>query len=855
MAKLLWLLVVVCMRSNYLTAQRPIPIKTKTADSVQRSEIKDDAVFEMPVISLNENDRSDHGTAFVPSLLYANRDVFLNLASFHFATARFKMRGYDADLFSTSVNGMHMNNPDDGNTQWSLWSGLNDVTRNNQLTLALRPGEQSFGNVGNMIAMDMRASKQKTQTQFSYSFANRSYAHRWALTRSTPMNRSGWAFSGSVTWRIAEKGYMPGTDYKSLSYYFAVDKRINTRQLFSLLFFGNHTTNARQGPVLRESVDLSNESFYNPYWGIQSGKIRNANVACAHQPVLILTDEHRINNHTTWVITMGLVAGKKSGTALDWYNAPDPRPDYYRYLPSYQRDTALYNSVVQTIMQNRNSLQINWDHLYEVNRNSFETLQNANGAVGENYSGLRAHYLLEERIADMVRYDIATTFNTKMNDLISLAGGCSYQTQQTRYYKKIADLLGASYAVDWNQFAENDFPDNNAAIQNDLNRPDRVLHKGDVYGYDYAIRTTKVEGWAQLIMSMKKVDAFAAMSASYTNFLRDGYMRNGLFPDESFGRSGINEFQNVAFKTGITCKLSGRRYLYANVLALSRPPLFDNVYISPRTRDTRQAVIQSERLKSAELGFVTNAPRLRMRATMYVTLFQRGMNVIGFYHDGYRSFVNYALSGIDKIHHGLELGAECKITRRFTLNAAASVGRYYYNSRPSVSVSADNDAYVLEQSIIYQKNYRVGGTPQEAYGLGISWQPANGAAYMNLTASFFGEQWLDINPLRRTYESMENVSVGSQQWQQILAQEKLPVRSTLDFSGGTTFRTRLFSAKHKKAIALNLSVNNLLNKKDFISGGYEQLRFDVETKNTGKFPPKYFYAMGLNFSVNCSLKI
>jgi hypothetical protein len=52
-----------------------------------------------------------------------------------------------------------------------------------------------------------------------------------------------------------------------------------------------------------------------------------------------------------------------------------------------------------------------------------------------------------------------------------------------------------------------------------------------------------------------------------------------------------------------------------------------------------------------------------------------------------------------------------------------------------------------------------------------------------------------------------------------------------------------------------LSINNLLNNQNIISGGYEQLRFDAETKNPDKFPPKYFYAMGLQFSANISLRL
>lgn len=852
MVKLLWMLVFVCMQ-QFLHAQHFVARRNSRTDTTKPAPAAELPVYEMPVVTLGETDRSDQNAMYVPSVLHASQDVFLNIASFHFSVVRFRMRGYDADAFSTSVNGMPVNNPDDGNTQWSLWSGLNDVTRNSQLTLALQPGEHSFGNLGNHVAIDMRASKQRVQNRYSYSFGNRAYTHRWMFSTTTPVSKRGWAFSCAASWRIADEGYMPGTDYRSFAYYAALDKRVSDH-LLSLVFFGNQTTNAKQGPVLKESVALAQQPFYNPYWGYQSGRKRNANIGYAHQPVVVLIDEIKPNNYTSLTITAGWVAGKKSSTALDWYRAPDPRPDYYRYLPSYQSDSLLREQVYEKIHENKSILQVNWDHLYEINRNSFESVDDADGITGNRFTGLRAHYLLEERVADLMRAAGSAVLNTRVGERWDFSAGASYLFQESRYYKKVNDLLGATYTVDWNQFAERDFPNDSDAMQNDLNRPNRILYEGDRYGYDYSMLTTQLRSWVQLATSHRKYDAFAAIQFAYTHYLRDGHVRNGLFPDHSFGRSEPNEFTNMAGKAGMTYKFNGRRYGYVHVGLMDRAPLFDNVYLSPRTGDMRQDVIQSERMYTAEAGFVWNAPKFRMRVSLYGTSFRNGMNVISFYHDGYANFVNYALGGIDKIHYGTELGIECQLTKRISFNAAASIGRYYFTSRPYVIVRTDNDAYVLQKTLIYQQHYRIGGTPQEAYGSGLSYRSANGACYLSVTGNFFREHWLGINPLRRTYEAVENVAPGSAQWEQILAQEKLPDQYTVDLSGGTSFRVRLVG-KQKHFIMINVSVGNLFNRKDIISGGYEQMRFDVETKNIDKFPPKYFYAPGLNFSINCSVRL
>jgi hypothetical protein len=828
--------------------------KNKFTDSLQAVEAAADMVYDLPMIMVNEQERSDNNTPFLPSLLSANRDMMAGMAAFHFNVVRFRMRGYDSRFSETQINGISMNNPIDGNTQFGLWSGLNDVTRNTQSWQGLRNNEIAFGNIGNTTTMDMRASKQRVQEQMSYAFSNRSFAHRWMYSKSSGMNKKGWAFMVSGSFRFAKEGYVAGTGNQGYSYYLGIDKRIGTDRFLSIILFGSSSENGRQAAILKESAALAGSNFYNPYWGYQSGKKRNANISKGYQPVLIITHDQKMDNHSSWISSLGVCIGEKSSTAMDWYKAPDPRPDYYRYLPGYQTDSILRISQFEMMRDDERLRQINWDHLYEVNRNSKESVHDADGVAGNTVTGLRSHYILEERVAAVKRIELSSVYNTLLNKEMGFAGGLSVQLQAVHYYKKVDDLLGGEYFVDWNQFAETDFPNDPMAIQNDINHPNRILRKGDVYGYDYAVNTQKANAWLQLNGSRKKIDYFAAVSFQYLYYQREGLMQNGLFSDNSLGRSDPNEFANYACKAGITYKINGRKYLYMYGAVFTKAPLFDDVFISPRTRDTQQEEIRNQKVRSVEAGYVWNAPFVKMRISGYATQFLDGMNITTFYHDAYRSFVNYALTGIDKLHFGTELGIDLKLTARFSLNIAASVGRYYENSRQQVAVTADNDAAVLERSMIYSQNYRVAGAPQEAYGLGIHYQSA-GAFYMDMTGSYFREQWIDYNPLRRTYQALENIQPGSDQWNRMIGQTKLPDQSTIDLSAGSSLRSRFFGSKKKHTLVIYVSINNLLNNQSIISGGYEQLRFDADTKNPDKFPPKYFYAMGLNFSVNTSLRL
>ncbi|MBX2931093.1 MAG: TonB-dependent receptor [Chitinophagaceae bacterium] len=831
---------------------------TATRDTTVTDEVKDAISENIAVVTIDEDDQGDGGAQNVSSVLTAGRDPFFSVMSFNFNAFRYRMRGYDGDLNTTYLNGIPMDNLDNGFIPYGLWGGLNDVMRNRDVSIGLRPSTFSFGDIGTSSSIDARASKQRKQTQIGYALSNRNYTHRLTLYHGTGISKKGWAFVFAGSFRGADEAYVPGTYYNGYSYFVGIDKRLGQKNLLSLSVFNAPTENGRQSASIEEMRKITGDNFYNPTWGLQNGKVRNANVAKSNQPTFILSDEYRFNNRTTINTAISATWGKRSTTALDWYNAPDPRPDYYRYLPSYQLGDALQQAVLTAIQTDINKRQLNWDGFFQVNRNSFATIQNANGIAGNTVSGRRSRYIQEERVIDTRRLTFNSTFNTSIGNHTELSGGIAFQNQTNNYYKEVADLLGGEFYVNLNQFAERDFPNNSSANQNDLNEPNRILYKGDKFGYDYDIAIRKASTWLQGVFKFKKVDFFLAGELSNTKFWRVGYTRTGTFPNNSFGKSAINNFDNYAVKGGVTYKINGRNYLYANAAVLTRAPLFDNVYISPRTRDFIQNNTTNEDVQTVEAGYVLNAPKLKVRLTGYYTQLNNQMNVLTFYHDGYRNFVNYAMSNIDKLQFGMEFGAEAKIIRNITLNVAVSAGRFYYNSRQNATVTVDNNASILTNDLIYSQNYRIPSTPQNTYSVGLSYRSPK-FWFVSLSANYAANRWLDFNPIRRTYDAVEGLDITKPNEaalrEDILAQTKLADDYTIDFFGGWNWRLpKSLGLKKTTYLVFNLGINNLLNNKNIISGGFEQLRFDYADKNVNKFPAKYYYAYGLNYFASVTLR-
>ncbi len=826
----------------------------KITDSLLIEEIKDNLLDNIPTVSMDDNDLGDASSQNISSVLTAGRDAFYSAAAFNFSPARFRMRGYDNDFNATFMNGIPMDNLDNGFTPFGLWGGLNDVMRNRDLSLGLRYNTFSFGDIGSSTNIDSRASKQRKQTQIGYAISNRNYNHRVNLYHGSGISKKGWAFVIAGSFRGAAEGYIPGTYYNGYSYFIGVDKKIGQKHTLSLVAFGAPTESGRQNASVQEAMDITGSNYYNSAWGYQNGKKRNANTAKTHQPYIILTHDFKLKNNSSLITALGYSFGERATTGIDWYNAADPRPDYYRYLPSYQTDPAFKAAIEKEWQTNPRVSQINWDGLIASNQSSMETIKNVNGIAGNNVTGRRSRYILEDRVINTNRFNFNTVFNKKINNHIDFTAGASFQNQKNNYFKRVNDLLGGEFYVDLNQFAERDFASTPGASQNNLNDPNRILNTGDKFGFNYDINVTKSAGWLQGVFKYNKVDFFVAAELSNTSFYRNGNYRSGLFPNNSFGKSTVYNFNNYSVKAGVTYKIDGRNYLYLSGAALTRAPYFDNVFVSPRTRDVAQDNITSESIQTIEGGYIINAPRIKARLSGYATRFTNQMNVLTFFHDEFRNFVNYAINGIDKIHFGGELGVEVKVIPNVTLNAAAAVGRYYFDSRQNATVTIDNSSSVVANQTIYAQNFRVGSTPQEAYSLGFQYRSPK-YWFAGLTGNYFDQMWLDFNPIRRTAEAVNGVDQTTQTYTDIINQTQFSGQATLDFFGGYSYKIpKNWGLKQNTFIVFSLGVNNLLDNQKINTGGFEQLRFDFAGKNADKFPPRLFYAYGTNFFSSITIR-
>lgn len=789
-------------------------------------------ITELSLAQLDMEDDSKGQT--VSGLLHASGDVFTSTADYTFSAAYFRVRGYDSENFNVYMSGIPINDAESGWPVWAEWGGLNDATRNKEVITGLNPSKFSFGNMGGSTNIITRASAQRKQTKLTYSLSNRTYTNRLMFIYSTGLMKNNWAFSASASRRWGEEGYVDGVWYNAWAYFFSAEKKINNQHSIAFTVLGSPTKRSQMSGSVQEVYDLTGSNYYNANWGYQMGEKRSARVKNFHEPMAIFNHYWDINESTKLTTSIGYSFGYNGTTALNWYKAPDPRPDYYRYLPSYQTDPYV-KQLVEDAWQNSSTSQINWDNLYQVNYLA-------------KSQGKQSNYMIEDRRNDQELLSLSVLLNKTFNSKSVFSGGIDGRIYTGKHFKTVDDLLGGTYWVDIDQFAERDFVGDSSRYQNDLNNPNRVVKEGDVFGYNYNIRLNEVSAWGQQEFTFEKFDVSLSAKVGYTEFWRDGKMKNGNHPDNSYGKSKTNSFITPSIKAGLTYKITGRHFVVGNIGYFNTAPYLRDVYLSPRVRDDVAPDLQAMKTLSGDLSYILRSPGIKARFTVYNTHFKGATEIRGFYHDDLKTFVNLLLSNVDKVHQGIEFGTEVKVTSTVSVTCVAAIGNYRYTSRPTGTISFENGSQADTTETIYCMNFYVPGSPQTAASIGLNYRHPK-YWFFNANLNYFGNIYLDFNPARRTSGAIENIGPGDPKIELITAQEKKDDQMTLDLSIGKSIQI-----DYKYFININFSVSNVLDNRKLVTGGYEQLRYDYETQDVSKFPPKYFYGFGRTYYLNLGFR-
>ncbi len=797
-------------------------------------------------------DEEEGAAQSINALTGASDDIYYSATSYDFQPMYFRYRGYNSEYQTTYVNGIAFNDLARGRFNFNSLGGMTSrAFRNRTTTVGLGASTYGFGDIGGSSNISTITSGYAKGFNGSLAFTNGNYMLRAMATYSTGVTKDGWALTVSAIGRWSNEGIVPGTWYNSAGGFLSVMKEFNPNHSLTLTLYGAPTERAGTSATFQEAFELTGDNLYNPQWGYQDGKKRSAKIIEQFEPTAMLNWIYK-NDNTT--INTGAAArwSHYSSSALSWYNAADPRPDYYRYLPSNFYDDGnpteqsdYYANLWRNDVQWR---QIDWANLYQTNY--LNNLHNEDPANANNQKG--SSYILENRVSNYTNFILSSVINHRINEYMSLQGGVSFNYTKSDYFKTVRDLLGGQYWLDIDTYSERDFPSDPTILQNDLNNPNRKVQKGDKFGYNYSINAIQAVAWLQNIITLPQWDINYGLKVSYTQFQRDGHMRNGRAPENSYGKGETHRFDNGAVKVGATYKLDGRNFFTAHATYETRAPLYEYAYISPRVKDTAIDGLTSERIFSADLSYAWNYRRFRGAITGFWTEMMDMTERTSFYDDQYSTFMNYVLKGVHRRYKGIEIGMAYKITPAVTVTAAGTWSRYQYMNRPTGVRSYENGMMPDTEQTVYLKNFYVGGTPQTAVNVGIDYA-APGNWYFNLNGAWMGNAYVSLSPIRHEalpdlWMHFPNPEELEAKMKSLATQDKLNNAFVLNASIGKAIYLKDVS------LNINLSLNNLLNNCNIMTNAYQQGRFDYNNYDAGKFPNKYSYAQGFKMFLNLGVR-
>ena len=815
------------------------------------------------IIVLDDNNESytfsegqlgeDEDFAGTTAMVSSNDDYFLSEVGYLFSPMRFRIRAYESMYNNVYANGVLINDAERGQFSYGMIGGLNDATRNKEGATYLEHNSFGTGSVGGASNINMRASQYAAGHKASIVGCNRNYLARLMYTGSTGLMQNGWAFTASASYRWANEGVIEGTFYNSAAYFLAAEKKINDQHSISIATWGSPTERAQQGAATEEAYWLAGSHYYNPNWGYQQGKKRNARVVNSYEPAMVITWDYTINDKMKLTTSLFGKYSMYSTSALGWNgNAADPRPNYYQKLPSAAYDVwdlnytptedelADYNARVEHWQSSKANRQLDWDYMYYAN-------QQANATNGE------CLYYVERRHNDQLTFNLGSTLNIEYNRYNKGTVGLQLGTTKGMHYKTMDDLMGAKKYTDIDKFSVGDFGLNSDYIQNDVDNPNRQIAEGDVFGYDYDLYVNKLDLSYQHQFSYGIFHLFGAANLEGTTMERFGNMRNGRAMEFSKGSSGVATFFGGGAKLGAIFTFNAYNTLSIGGGIDNRAPIAYNSFIAPRMRNDFVQGLTNETIVNAEASYKLNWGPVTAKVTGYYTRFFDLVEQNAFYNDQQSQFTYLTMTGVNREHYGLEAAVVYNITSALSINALASVGDARYTNNANGFLISENEKVVLNDKV-YMKGVRADGTPLTAVSLGVDYNISGW--YLSANVNYYDRIYVDASKYARLAGVVGDPVIDAE------GNEVLDIPTQYKGKGGFMVDASIgksINLRGGKKLNLNLSLNNILNNTNMITGGYEQNRDDNYSDcsaRTYKFSknPYLYYANAFNFYLNIGFR-
>jgi len=658
------------------------------------------------------------GSQDLPQVLNNTPNVYATPTGGGYGDSRINVRGFDQRNVAVLINGIPVNDMENGWVYWSNWAGLGDAVRSIQIQRGLGASKLAINSVGGTINIITKTTDMKKGGSLEFSLTDFGRTKEM-LSLSSGLLKSGTSvtFVGSHT---QGSGYIPGTWVKAWSYFLSVSQQINkNNQLVFTLIGAPQQHGQRNGYyMLTQKMFDKYGPKYNENWGWRGGELLNERVNYYHKPQMALNWYWKINEKGHLATSAYYSFGRGGGSGPLGYNA---NGHYYKYEPPM---TA--------------SGQYDWDALAQYNASNIDkTLDLANNLYSVNRWGdstfqTRSQHIIRNSVNSHKWYGLLSTLNYSFSDMLTLTAGIDMRHYKGEHYREVRDLLGGDYWYD---------------------RAFGIRKVGDKIAYWDDGIVSYAGLFAQLEYTKGIFNAFVAGTFSNTWNTRVDYYD---YTPGVGARSKTLSNSGYDLKAGANFNISERSNFFVNAGLYSRVPFFKFMFLN--YRNTVNTKLKNEKITAAEAGYVYKAPKFTARVNGYYTVWSSISQLTSFRATNGQT-VSAFMSNLKEIHTGIEIEGDWDAARWIRLGGMINLGNWKYGDDASATLYDEQTYQEIGKGTIYTKNLKIGNQPQTSYGAHGSFHITRkitlGAYYRyyaNLYAQFTPETRKDPNDRSQAYK-------------------------------------------------------------------------------------------------------
>lgn len=300
------------------------------------------------------------GSRDLPMILNSTPGVHATQQGGGDGDARITIRGFDQRNVGVMIDGVPVNDMENGSVYWSNWFGLDAITGQIQVQRGLGASKLAMPSVGGTMNILTQATGGNQMIRVAQEYGTGDFL-RTSLSYKSGTLKNGWGilFSGSYK---QGNGWVNGTNTQGAFYYLKIQKKIHNH-ILSLSGFGapqEHGQRSYSQPIeywdsdYARSLGIADSSIdanrdrgikFNEHWGYRDGKTFNERRNYYHKPQITLKDFWKVNNKLSWSNILYTSIGRGGGQR--YFNSASTISRNDRGLVDW--DTIIYNNQYKSL--------------------------------------------------------------------------------------------------------------------------------------------------------------------------------------------------------------------------------------------------------------------------------------------------------------------------------------------------------------------------------------------------------------------------------------------------------------------------------------------------------------------------